>query len=76
MNSIGVGIIGFGFMGRTHLEAYRRAANRPPDPLTCLAAHLHHPDLPTMLVAAMHRVRRGDLHEGGSLFLVAVSIRT
>jgi len=26
MSTLGIGIIGFGFMGRTHLEAYRRAA--------------------------------------------------
>jgi len=26
MSTLGIGIVGFGFMGRTHLEAYRRAA--------------------------------------------------
>jgi predicted dehydrogenase len=48
MNSIGVGIIGFGFMGRTHLEAYRRAAS---DGIDCQVREIYSLDPPDAPVA-------------------------
>ena len=57
---VGVGILGFGFMGRVHLAAYRAAAREGfPNRVVALCA-------PELARGLPRRVRRGNLERGGA----------